>query len=235
MTSLHSEILQRNGKQEESSMSKTIANMSGFKNNSPTNIILDAGKSVYIRIGGYDQNNPTVTPDLNETVPEEVSSGTGNLVISARDGEAVIKTTDDGSLHIDVTQGNVVINAKNDHITLAMGNRISTILGNEMKSVVGNETKFTAGNEIKVNLLGVENFLFGGIFDFALAEVIEFHLGGKKTLHSYYEEANATKSTTSVTKIDNSGTKIESHDAAHLHSCEGPTILADGAIILLPA
>lgn len=60
--------------------------MSGIKQETPTNIILNAGKSVYIRVGGYDPSDPTLTPDLNETVPEEVSSGTGNIVISGRGG-----------------------------------------------------------------------------------------------------------------------------------------------------
>ena len=232
-------------------MAKTINNMSGIKQETPTNIILNAGKSVYIRVGGYYPNDPTLTPDLNETVPEEVSSGTGNIVISGRDGEVVIKTLDDGSLHVTVFQGNVSfnvpngsfsVNAKADHIEFAGADRTSTVKGNSNSVVegesgtvvLGSNNTTTVGNAARLNVGTVEKFLLGAVFDLALANVMQYNVGGIERYSSYTNELSPYHGGKYEFKQQTTGINMESHGAAHLHDCEGPTILGGGAIVILP-
>ena len=241
-------------------MAKTINNMSGIKQETPTNIILNAGKSVYIRVGGYDPSDPTLTPDLNETVPEEVSSGTGNIVISGRDGEVVMKTMDDGSYHITVSKGNVVynvsqgnvsfnvpngsfsVNAKGDHIEFAGADRTSTVKGNSNSVVegesgtvvLGSNNTTTVGNAARLNVGTVENFLLGAVFDLALANVMQYNMGGIERYSSYTNELSPSHLGQYEFKQHTTGINMESHGAAHLHDCEGPTILGGGAIVILP-
>ncbi len=211
-------------------MARTINNMSGIKQLSPTNVISDAGKSIYIKVGGYDRNTPTTVPDLNETVPEEVSSGTGNIVISARDGEAVIKTKDDGSLHVDVTRGNVVfnvpngsftVNAKGDHIEFADGNRTSTVKGNQNSVVEGESGSVVLGSENTAVVGNAAHAHLGAVENIFLAELMNIGFGGQFDVQRLYMENALFKLTQYDVHVGGSNVYSSTSQA---HIIDGPAI-----------
>lgn len=156
-------------------------------------ISLQAVNGIYLNGVGAGNTAPT-------SLPEEMANDTmGNFYISGQNGEAVIKSVDNGSIHLD-SSGDVTINVPNgtlnttvkavtgfvkgDSVTKNRGNITSIIekssntvvLGAYTQTVVGESLQANLGNGTNLNAAGVETINMGEIFDFnfGAAQTINF-------------------------------------------------------------
>jgi hypothetical protein len=137
-----------------------VNTLPGISQISPSFIVLDAGKGLYIAAG---QSSPGT-----ENAPDQITATTGNppanegnFYISGQNGGAVINSGNGGggntgnpngsgigSIYITSANGDVVINCSNGNMESNVGaNTTNNNQGNVTNNTQGNQTNYTHGNQ----------------------------------------------------------------------------------------
>ncbi len=156
------------------------------------------------------QNDSTLISSTDDQKPSTLISSTdeGDFYISGQNGNAVIKSGNRtgetgsgsgsgiGSIHIDSTSGDVVVNvpngsftvnSKSDYIELADGNRTSRIKGHVTSHVEGAFTEFlnglhksiTKGKELNINIEAKEDIIIGNELKINVGAVEDIIIGNE--------------------------------------------------------
>jgi len=132
-----------------------VAGTIGLVGYSSSYISLQAVKGIYLN--GIGPGN-TASTDL----PKEITDNKGNFYISGQNGEAIIKSMDNGSIHLDSQNENITLNAPNGVINTNTKTSNSTSTGNSTTTTYGNTSSITNGSSNSV-VNGASNSVVDGL------------------------------------------------------------------------